>query len=155
MSGVVPGVLSGELLLIMTVAGRRAALPAAMIGSVIEIDGIEPIPLARWPVAGLTTLRSRVLTVIDCRAALGLEAGDNAGREAVVVEVGGHGYALLVDEVRDVTPALSDPAPPRADPGATWAAALIGMVETAAGPVLVLDPVRLALGETSANRVAA
>lgn len=139
-----------ELLLIATIAGHRAALPAAAIASVIEIDGIEPIPLAQAPVAGLTTLRSRVLTVIDCRAALGLTPGKEAAREAVVVEIEGHGYALLVDDVRDVTPALSEPAPPRADPGAGWASALVGMVETAAGPVLVLDPVRLAVGQPGA-----
>jgi purine-binding chemotaxis protein CheW len=155
MSQATSAAMSGDLLLILTVAGRRAALPAAAIGSVIEIDGIEPIPLARAPVTGLTTLRSRVLTVIDCRAALGMDCDEIAAREAVVVEVGGHGYALLVDEVRDVTPALSDPAPPRADPGAGWAAALIGMVETAAGPVLLLDPARLALAETFTGRAAA
>lgn len=141
-----------ELLLITTIAGHRAALPAAAIASVIEIEAIEAIPLARAPVAGLTTLRSRVLTVIDCRAALGLSAaGAAAAREAVVIEAAGHGYALLVDDVRDVTPALSEPAPPRADPGAGWASALIGMVETASGPVLVLDPLRLALGQLEAR----
>jgi purine-binding chemotaxis protein CheW len=138
-----------QLLLIATIGGHRAALPAAAIASVIEIEGIAPIPLARAPVAGLTTLRSRVLTVIDCRAALGLQALPGAiAHEAVVVEVGGHGYALLVDEVRDVTPALSEPVPPRADPGPGWAVALIGMVETAAGPVLLLDPARLAAEQT-------
>ncbi|WP_423140794.1 chemotaxis protein CheW [Parablastomonas sp. CN1-191] len=135
-----------ELLLVTAIGGHRAALPAAAISSVIEIEGIEAIPLARAPVAGLTTLRSRVLTVIDCRAALGLTETAGTAREAVVIEVGGHGYALLVDEVRDVTPALSEPAAPRADPGPGWAAALVGMVETASGPVLVLDPARLAVG---------
>ncbi len=137
-----------DLLLVTTIAGRKAALRAAEVASVIEIDVLVPIPLAPQPVAGLATLRSRVLTVIDARAALGMapDTADPRGRHAVVVEVGGHGYALLVDEVLDVTPALSDLTPARADPGDGWAAASRGMVETAAGPLLLLDGETLALG---------
>lgn len=137
-----------ELLLVTTIAGRSAALCAAEVESVIEIDAFVPIPLAPSPVIGLATLRSRVLTVIDVRAALGLEADPAAlrGRRAVVVEVDGHSYALLVDTVLDVTPALSELVPTRADPGDGRAVAARGMVETATGPLLVLDGAALAFG---------
>lgn len=142
-----------DLLLVTTIAGRSAALCAAEVESVIEIDAFVPIPLAPSPVIGLATLRSRVLTVIDVRAALGLEADPAAphGRRAIVVELDGHSYALLVDTVLDVTPALSELVPTRADAGDGWAVAARGMVETAAGPLLVLDGASLALGTTIAR----
>ena len=137
-----------DLLLVTTVAGRSAAIRAAEVESVIEIDAFVPIPLAPSPVIGLATLRSRVLTVIDVRAALNLEPDSAApqGRRAIVIDCEGHSYALLVDAVLDVTPALSELEPTRADTGDGWAAAGRGMVETVTGPLLVLDGATLARG---------
>ena len=54
-----------ELLLIVTIAGSRVALPAAAVESVVELDTLIPVPRAPVHVAGLSALRSRVLTVID------------------------------------------------------------------------------------------
>ena len=53
-----------ELLLIVTIAGQRVALPAAAVESVVELDTLIPVPRAACHVAGLSALRSRVLTVI-------------------------------------------------------------------------------------------
>ena len=63
-----------------------------------------------------------MLTVIDCMRSLELGATDCADgiREAAVVELDGHHYALIVDAVEDVVEALSDPAPVRAAMGAGW-----------------------------------
>ena len=55
-----------ELLLVVTIAGERVALPAAAVESVVELDTLIPVPRAAPHVAGLSALRSRVLTVIDC-----------------------------------------------------------------------------------------
>ncbi len=131
----------GDLLLVITIDGRKAALRAADVASVIEIETLVPIPFAPLPIAGLATLRSRVLTVIDARAALGLtpDGADPRGRHAVVIDSAGHGYALLVDQVLDVTSALSDLAPTRTDQGGAWAASSRGTVETADEPLLLLD----------------
>ena len=63
-----------ELLLMCLIAGRRAAIPAAEVQSVIEIDDITPIPGVPAYIRGLTALRSQALTVIDCRVALGFES---------------------------------------------------------------------------------
>ena len=58
------------------------------------------MPRAAPHVAGLSALRSRVLTVIDCQRSLELGSTDLGGlREAAVVEVDGHHYALTVDAV--------------------------------------------------------
>ena len=58
-----------QLLLIVSVAGGRVAFPAAKVESVVELDALSPVPRAPAHVAGLSALRSRVLTVIDCVAA--------------------------------------------------------------------------------------
>ena len=64
-----------ELLLVVTIAGERVALPAAAVESVVELDTLIPVPRAAPHVAGLSALRSRVLTVIDCMRSL--ELGDD------------------------------------------------------------------------------
>ncbi len=129
-----------QLLLIVTVAGSRVALPAARVESVVELDALSPVPRAAAHVAGLSALRSRVLTVIDCQRSLELGSTDLTGlREAAVVEVEGHHYALTVDAVEDVVEALSDPVPVRAAMGAGWERVGLGMIETEEGPLRLID----------------
>ena len=78
-----------ELLLIVRLAGRRIAFPAAEVEAVVELEGITPVPRAAAHVAGLSALRSRVLTVIDCLASLEFgRVRPTACREAIVVAVG-------------------------------------------------------------------
>jgi purine-binding chemotaxis protein CheW len=110
-----------DLLLIVRLAGRRIALPARDVEAVVELDGLTPVPGAAAHVAGLSALRSRVLTVIDSRASLGLEPDGQGGlAEAIVVPSGGHTYALLVDQVEDVVEAQAEAAPVKAPPGGGW-----------------------------------
>ena len=52
-----------ELLLIVSIAGSRVALPASAVESVVELDALIAVPRAPDHVAGLSALRSRVLTV--------------------------------------------------------------------------------------------
>ena len=145
-----------ELLLIVTVAGSRVALPAAAIESVVELDTLIPVPRAPAHVAGLSALRSRVLTVIDCRRSLELGSTESTEgiREAAVVEVEGHHYALIVDVVEDVVEALSDPSAVRAAMGAGWERVSKGMVETEEGPLLLVDIEKLIAGPTAEARAA-
>jgi purine-binding chemotaxis protein CheW len=130
-----------ELLLIVTIAGQRVALPAAAVESVVELESLIPVPRAAPHVAGLSALRSRVLTVIDCVRSLELQPRDEADTilEAAVVELDGHHYALIVDVVEDVVEARSDPSPMRAAMAAGWERVSCGMVETEAGPLLLVD----------------
>ena len=145
-----------ELLLIVTIAGSRVALPAAAVESVVELDALIPVPRAPVHVAGLSALRSRVLTVIDTLRSLELGDTDCSDgiREAAVVELDGHHYALLVDVVEDVIEALSDPVPVRAAMGAGWERASKGMVETEEGPLLLLDIDALVSGPATEARAA-
>ena len=135
-----------DLLVMVQVNGRSAALRASDVHSVIEADHIFPVPRAPRHVVGLTAMRSQSLTVIDARIALGAERPDRAGERAVVVEVDGHSYALLVDRVDDVAEALSDPVPVTGGCGIHWDRVAYGMVETSHGPLLVIDPMNLVAG---------
>ncbi len=137
-----------ELLLVVNIAGERVALPADSVESVVELDTLIPVPRAAPHVAGLSALRSRVLTLIDCMRSLDLGVTDcsDGVREAAVVELDGHHYALIVDLVEDVVEALSDPTPVRAAMGAGWERASAGMVETESGPLLLIDVAALICG---------
>jgi purine-binding chemotaxis protein CheW len=67
-------------------------------------------------------------------------------REAAVVELDGHHYALIVDLVEDVVESASDPQPVRAAMGEGWERVSQGMVETETGPLLLVDVAALIAG---------
>lgn len=136
-----------ELLLIVRLAGQRIALPAREIEAVVELEGLTPVPGAPAHVAGLSALRSRVLTVIDSRASLGFAPADEAGMaEAIVVPSGGHTYALLVEQIEDVIECASATGPVIAPLGAGWDRVAKGMVEADGHLLLLADPHLLIAG---------
>ena len=136
-----------ELLLIVRLAGRRIALPASDVEAVVELEGLTPVPGAARHVAGLSALRSRVLTVIDSWASLGVEDDAGIGTiEAIVVPSGGHTYALLVEQVEDVVESTGAPVPFKASPGAGWSRVSSGMVEAGDDLLLLADPHALIAG---------
>ena len=136
-----------DLLLIVRLAGRRIALPASEVEGVVELEGITPAPRAAGHVAGLSALRSRVLTVIDGIASLEFGRSRTDGLlEAIVIPSGGHPYALIVESVEDVVEALRAPLPIRSPVGAGWDRIAIGMVETGEDLLLLVDPHRLIAG---------
>ncbi len=141
-----------QLLLMCLIAGRRAAIPASRVLSVIEIDAVTPIPATPDFIIGLTALRSQALTVIDCRVSLGFATSERVtGSRAAVVEHEGHRYALLVDEAFDVAEALSEPLQVPGGFGEGWLHAARGMVETESGPALLVDIEQILLGPRPAN----
>ncbi|MFT4025235.1 MAG: chemotaxis protein CheW [Novosphingobium sp.] len=146
-----------ELLLVAAIAGRRIALRAAEVHSVVELESLTPVPRAPAHIAGLSALRSRVLTVIDCRASLHLEPPAEAARkpQAAVVEVEGHLYALLVDGVEDVVEARSACIPLRSRLGRGWDRAALGMAEAEAGPLLLLSVAGIVAGPEEPGAVRA
>jgi len=135
-----------DLLLIARLAGRRIAFPAAEIEAVVELEGVTPVPRAAPHVAGLSALRSRVLTVIDGLAALEAGRSSQAGRDAIVIPSGGHTYALMVEEVEDVIEAAAPPHPAGAPLGAGWDRVALGTVEAEGELYLLVDPHLLIAG---------
>jgi purine-binding chemotaxis protein CheW len=136
-----------QSLLLVSVAGELAGIDSAIIRSVVELDAVTPVPRAPSHIAGLAALRSRAMTVVDCRASLELAPLDDHQKHlAVVVEIDEFLYALLIDEVEEVVPLDGNPAEVRADLLPGWARAALGMIETSIGPALMLDPARLIEG---------
>ena len=132
--------MNGHLLVIAQIAGRRCALSALDVKSVIDIGAITPIPRAPAHITGITALRSQALTVIDCRLAIGFasHAWPTDERAAVVAD-GGHSYALLVDGIEDITTAVGDPGQVPGGFGPEWSRVATGMIETMIGPALLVD----------------
>ncbi|AKH43674.1 purine-binding chemotaxis protein CheW [Altererythrobacter atlanticus] len=126
--------------LVVELAGRRAVMAASAIDSVIELEHSVPVPGAPDHIAGLAALRSRPLTVISCRKAIGLGDDESCrSSRAVVVDQENHFYGLLVDEADEIVAALADPVPLRVDPGEGWRHACRSMVETESGLLPLLD----------------
>ena len=135
------------LLLIINLAGERVAIAADAVESVVEIEGLTPVPRAAAHVAGLAALRSRVLTVIDSRASLGLPPTVPDGpSEAIVIEADGHPYALLVDSVEDVFEYEGEVRPVRTSLEPGWRRVAKGMVEADGRLLLLIDSHALLAG---------
>jgi purine-binding chemotaxis protein CheW len=128
-----------ELLLIVTLAGEEVAVLASEVESVVEVEGLTPVPRAGIHVAGLTALRSRVLTVIDCMASLEPGGRVQDPRDAIVVVADGHPYALLVDRVEDVVEATGEIAPVPASLSSGWTSVAAGYVPAEGRLFLLVD----------------
>ena len=138
-----------QSLLLVRIDEEMAALDAARIQSVVELGSITSVPCAPDHVAGLAALRSKAMTVIDCRRSLDLPPRKDAGESvlfAVVVELEDYLYALVVDHVEEVVAFEGEPASLRTKLLPGWTRAALGMVETTAGPALLLDPAELVAG---------
>ena len=142
-----------DLLVMAQIAGRRCALHAGDVKSVIEMGAITPVPRSPDFIAGITALRSQALTVIDCRLALGFaNLHWSTDHRAAVVAVGGHSYALIVDAIEDIATGQSAPQSVPGGFGKEWSRAASGMIETAIGPALLIDlPALIAGPETIAT----
>ncbi len=135
-----------RLYLMVRIAGELVAIDADQVQSVVEIDVVTPVPRVPAHIAGLFALRSRVLTVIDSRAALGFRSeGGSSMPEAVVIQIDGHSYAVLVEAVEDVTSA-DVPAPCVVTLEEGWGRVAIGRLSIESGDVLLIDPALLILG---------
>lgn len=139
--------MTNHLLVIAQIAGRRCALSANDVKSVIELGTVTPVPRTADFIAGITALRSQALTVIDCRLALGLPFGPwPTDQRAAVVTVGGYPYALMVDAIEDITTANGEPGQVPGGFGAEWSRIATGMIETMIGPALLIDLAALLAG---------
>ncbi|MEL7446762.1 MAG: chemotaxis protein CheW, partial [Pseudomonadota bacterium] len=136
-----------ELMVMAEIAGRRCALRAHDVQSVIELGELTPVPRTPDFIAGITALRSQALTVIDCRKALGIDpASFDTDSRAAVIKASGHPYALMVDKIEDITTAQSEPDQVVGGFGSEWSRVAAGMVETSIGPALLLNAEVLVAG---------
>ena len=129
-----------ELLVMSQIAGRRCAFRANDVQSVIEIGAITPVPRTPDFITGLTAMRSQALTVIDCRRAIGFDPASFAtDHRAIVVTIAGYAYALRIDAIEDITSSVAEAKEVPGGFGPEWSRVATGLVETRAGPALLID----------------
>ncbi|MDB5706104.1 MAG: chemotaxis protein CheW [Sphingomonas bacterium] len=128
-----------SLFLIAHIAGRAVAIESGQVESVVDIGAVVPVPGTDRQVRGLAALRSRVVTVIDTHAALGLPPAEIQATRAVITHVEGHHYAILVDSLEDVAPFDLAPLSPGIVLDSGWRATGCGIVEREGEPILAID----------------
>jgi purine-binding chemotaxis protein CheW len=115
----------------VTIGDQLFGLPIGRVQDVFVADRMTKVPLAPPEVAGILSLRGRLVTVIDMRARLDLGARDPSQPPVSVgIEIGGEFYGLLVDRVGDVIqisaeamaakPANLDPGIEAVSTGVCW-----------------------------------
>lgn len=131
-----------RLYLIAYLGAQALAIDSDQVESVVDLGDITPVPKAGSTVRGLAALRSRVVTVLSVRAALGLDP-DEDNRRAVIVRADGHHYALIVDAIEDIIALEMAPLPSSMPFDAAWRRVAIGIVTRNGEPILTIDPARL------------
>jgi purine-binding chemotaxis protein CheW len=93
-----------NLFLVGKIAKSGFAITSDAVESVVNITDFVPAPKSSSKVVGLSALRSRVLTLIDCEYLLtGKAMALDSKMLAIVAELGGIGYGFLVQSISDVT----------------------------------------------------
>ena len=136
-----------QTLLKVKIAGRDAALPAAIVRSVIEPGTMASVPGAPAHMVGLSALRSQAMMVVDPAIAMGLgkvTIGENT--RAAVIEQDRHLYAILVDQADEVAESIGEITETPGQLGKGWSAVVDGLLETDVGPLLVLNASKLIEG---------
>ena len=95
------------------IGGQLIGLPILRVQDVFIPEGLTRVPLAPPEIAGVLNLRGRIVTAIDMRRRLGLEAGGAAEAPlAIGVESRGESYGLLIDTIGEVLKLDADACEP-------------------------------------------
>lgn len=130
-----------NLYLIAVIAGETVAIPTTQIDSVVKVRESVPVPSAAPFISGLFALRSRVLTLIDCQYFVTGEPADLiSGQPAIVVNIGGCTYGLLVDEVLDVIQMQAQAMPLPSQLPAGWSEIGRALLQVGEATYLLIDP---------------
>jgi len=136
-----------DLFLIAHVGGARVAIESGAVESIVHVPEIVPVPMCDPSVIGIFALRSRVLTLIDTQLLItSLPQSGKKGALAVVTEIAGHQYGLLVDKVDDVVPIAGDQIETQITPSAAWAPYVSSIATTDGELVMILNTDALVSG---------
>lgn len=141
------GQVSGDehIYVTLSLGGQMCGIPVSGVRDILAEQPITRVPLAPPDIAGSLNLRGRIVTAIDLRRRLNLplpEAGQK--RMSVVAEHGGELYALLVDQVSEVSrldPALFERNPPTME--RSWACFSDGIFRLDGRLLVILNVARL------------
>ena len=132
--------MSAATILRLGIAGQAFGVPVADVRDVLRTPTLSRLPRAPAGVCGALNLRGKVVVAIDPRGPLGLPPSRGLPSRAVVVAHGPDIYALLADEVTDVSELSSELFGPL--PGALagkWATMAEGVFRLPHDLVIVLS----------------
>jgi len=139
-----------KLHVVFSLANVEYALPVEAVLQMETFSGATHVPGAPAYVAGIVTVRGRVVPVVDLRVRLGLPPADvTLDTRIIVSETEGRVVALRVDSAREVLkldPALHQPAPQVISERASG---FVYAVHTLGQRLLLLVDLPKILGETS------
>ncbi|BBD98741.1 chemotaxis protein [Sphingobium amiense] len=132
--------MMNNLYLLATLAGTRIAVEACEVEAVVRLTDISPVPGMGPHVAGLSALRSRVLTIIDVAALIHGHPTPVQDRGlAIIANISGHSYGLMVDAVSDISHVPGGEVPLRGQLSAAWAPHARAIVEHDGHPWLLVS----------------
>jgi purine-binding chemotaxis protein CheW len=139
------------LFLIAVIAGTEVAISSDSIESVVTLGDVVKVPQCDPLVAGLIAIRSRVLTLIDCQFAVTGQpcAIGQDNNFAVLSEIAGRSYALMIEKVKDVVTVTQDAIKPARKLDRRWSAIVSGVVEIDGKLVMILSPDLLLMPKTA------
>ena len=128
-----------HLYLFATLAGTRIAVEAREVEAVVRLSDISPVPGMGAHIAGLSALRSRVLTIVDVAALIMGQPTPTARRRlSIITNIAGHSYGLMVDAVSDICPVIDGRLPLRGRIDPAWMPYARGIVEYDGSPCLLV-----------------
>lgn len=129
-----------RLYLFATLAGTRIAVETGEVEAVVRLTDVSPVPGMGAHIAGLSALRSRVLTIIDVAALIHGVASTRVERGlAIIADISGHSYGLMVDGVTDICRVPEGELPLRGQIGPAWAPYARAIVEHEGHPWLLVS----------------
>ncbi|WP_242126020.1 chemotaxis protein CheW [Sphingobium sp. Sx8-8] len=129
-----------QLYLLARLAGTRVAVATREVEAVVKLADISPVPGMGAHVAGLSALRSRVLTIIDVAALiLGRRTPAEDRGHAIIADISGHSYGLMVDAVYDICQVPEGELPLRGQLDPAWLPYAGGIVEHEGQPYLLVS----------------
>nr|WP_315457815.1 chemotaxis protein CheW [uncultured Sphingorhabdus sp.] len=136
-----------NLFLIAHLGGSRVAIESGFVESIVHVPEIVSVPMCDPSVAGIFALRSRVLTLIDTQLLVtSVPQAAKKGALAVVTEIAGHQYGLLVDKVEDVVAIADDQIETKITAPTAWARYVRNIATTDGELVMILDTNALVSG---------
>ncbi len=135
------------LYLLAEIDGTDVAIASGFVESVVRVQDFIPVPRVDPLVAGIFALRSRVLTLIDTQFAItGQKQIVPANALAIIAEIDGFHFGLLVSSIRDVVTINDDQYEQGIKPGADWANYTDSLVKIDGKIIVVLCPSKIIEG---------
>jgi purine-binding chemotaxis protein CheW len=126
-------------------AGETYAVPIGQLAEILRPPPITDVPRAPRNVVGVVSVRGRLVTVVDLRRRLRLDAAPVDRRSRILlVDTGSEHIGLLVDEVQQVWRLAAEEIEPASVLGGEQAAHIVGIGRPAdaEGTMLILLDLR-------------